>query len=435
MRRAVGALFLVLVLIAGGLPMASGGGAVHAQNAASTVLDVRLGEHGDRTRYVLDMTAPLDFRIFSRDDPRRLIIDFPPLDWRAGGAEGRGLGLIQRHFYSLSAGGAGRIVLDLTAPARVSEAFFLPPNGSTPFRFVLDLEPVDAAGFAGQTAVAAGPAAAAASGPPEGAAAPARIRPAGAVVPFPSVPVPRRRPEPPALRTIAIDPGHGGIDPGAIGVSGVAEKDITLDVARRLRAVLEATGRYRVFMTRDSDVYLKLRERVARAREAGADLFLSIHADSLGDPSIRGASVYTLSEVASDREAELLAARENRADALAGVQLDPEDDVMASILIDLAQTLSKNESNAFARRLVAHLDEATPLLGKPHRQAGFAVLKAPDVPSVLLELGYLSNTRDESRLRSEDHQTRIARGIARAIDAYFGWRDGADGPQVAVDGI
>lgn len=439
MRSVVSAFWLLFVLIVAGLPAAA-----QAQGAVSTVLDVRLGDHGDKTRFVLDMTAPLDFRIFSQDgDPQRLVIDFPPLEWRAeGGPAARGL--IAGHGYTLSESGTGRIVLDLTGPARVKEAFFLPASGDTPYRFVLDLEPAGAAEFAGQIYTPAGPVSAVLATPPApvqvAAAAisvplpPAAVRPTGVVMPVPAFPLPRRRPETAPIRVIAIDPGHGGLDPGAIGVSGIHEKDITLSVSRTLRDVLEATGRYRVFLTRDTDAYLKLRERVALARGAGADLFLSIHADSIGDGSIRGASVYTLSEVASDREAELLAARENRADALAGVQLDAQDDVTASILIDLAQRLSQNESKAFAERLVASLDEATKMLNNPHRQAGFAVLKAPDVPSVLLELGYLSNEVDESRLRSDEYQEAIARGIAQAIDSYFGWLDDAGKTQVASGG-
>ncbi|HET8728643.1 MAG TPA: N-acetylmuramoyl-L-alanine amidase [Alphaproteobacteria bacterium] len=447
MRRVISALRVLLVLVmaclAAGFP--SGGGDAHAQGAASTVLDVRLGDHGDKTRYVLEMTSPLDFRIFAQSDPYRLVIDFPPLDWRAGGAEGSGRGLVSRHFYSLSAGGAGRIVLELQAPARVREAFFLPPSGSSPYRFVVDLEATDTDTFAGQIYTPAGAvvpddgtetvATSTALRPPLPAPAPvsrapappqpqALLQPAAAMIPFPAIPLPRQRPERAPVRLIAIDPGHGGIDPGAISVNGIQEKDITLEMARELRAVLEETGRYRVFMTRDSDIYLKLRERVALAREAGADLFLSVHADSIGDPSIRGASVYTLSDVASDREAAMLAARENRADALSGVELDPEDDVMASILIDLAQRLSQNESKALAERLVDSMGEETQMLGNAHRQAGFAVLKAPDVPSVLMELGYLSNEADEGRLRSEGYRRRLAQSIAEAIDDYFGWLDG-----------
>lgn len=439
MRRAVGAILLMIGLLTWGV---AGGGAAHAQDAASAVLAVRMGDHGDKTRYVLEMTRPLDFRVFSQDgNPRRLIIDFPPLDWRAEPASRPGVGLIASQSYGIASGGVGRIVLELKAPARVRSVFFLPETAASPCRFVLDLEPTDAAGFAGQiyssSATSAVPSAgaevvavsavAAAMQPPM---PPARA--IKAVVSGPLFPLPGRRPQPFVPRVIAIDPGHGGIDPGATGVSGIREKDITLKVARALRDSLQATGRYRVFLTRDSDIYLKLRERVARAREAGADLFISIHADSIKDHSIRGASVYTLSDVASDREAEMLAARENRSDALAGVQLDPEDDVMASILIDLAQRLSQNESRAFADMLVQSLGDETLLLGNARRQAGFAVLKAPDVPSVLIELGYLSNRRDEGVLASSKHQAALARAIASSIDRYFGWLDGQ--AQVASGG-
>lgn len=429
--------------------------------AASSVIDMRMGDHGDKTRFVLEMTAPLGFRIFSAESPRRMVVDFPPLDWRAANPSGPGVGLVARHRFEGGAAGPGRIVLELTGPARVRDAFFLPPNGDTPYRFVLDLEPVAAEAFAGQiytpAGAADGPAIVASPAlpgptpfppapvPPPGLAVgeiqvvstsavlaapppplqapidppPPAVVSASAAVNVPVFPLPGRRPARAPIRVIAIDAGHGGVDPGAMGVSGVYEKTITLSVARLLREELERTGRYRVVMTRDSDAYLKLRQRVAVARDEGADLFISLHADSIGDPSVRGASIYTLSDVASDEEAEMLAARENRADALAGVHLDPDDDVMASILIDLAQRVTQNDSHAFAEILVAEMADRTLLLNNTHRRAGFAVLTAPDVPSVLIELGYLSNPTDEGLLRSGDHQRDLARGIAAAIDRYF----------------
>ena len=234
------------------------------------------------------------------------------------------------------------------------------------------------------------------------------------------VPLPPRRPRTVVERRIvAIDPGHGGIDPGAVGVGGLQEKELTLDIARRIKARLEATGRYTVVLTREGDDFLRLPERVRRARASGAELLLSLHADSIGNPTFRGASVYTLSDVASDRQAELLAQRENRADALAGIALEPVDDVTASILIDLAQRHTQNESNGIAQEVVDALADATPLIGSPHRHAGFAVLKAPDVPSVLVELGYLSNRREEAQLRSTAHRAELAKALSDAIEAYF----------------
>src|SRR5262249_21621935 len=194
---------------------------------------------------------------------------------------------------------------------------------------------------------------------------------------------------------VIIDAGHGGVDPGTHGQSGILEKDLVLAVAKELRKVLESTGRYRVQLTRDSDVFIPLRERVNIARAARGDLFVSLHADSNDHREIRGASVYTLSEDASDREAAILAEKENIADLVAGVDLTGETNPVASILIDLAQRDTMNRSLRFAETVIGRLPAATSVQPvKPHRSAGFAVLKAPDIPSALIELGYLTNVKD-----------------------------------------
>lgn len=239
------------------------------------------------------------------------------------------------------------------------------------------------------------------------------------VVPIqpPAVKPPARRAA--GRRTIAIDAGHGGIDPGAVSLSGGYEKHITLEVAREIRKQLEASGRYRVVMTRDRDEFVRLRDRVAIARAADADLFISIHADAIGNSTVGGLSIYTLSETASDREAEALAAKENKSDLIAGIDLGGESPEVTNILIDLAQRETKNYSAGFAGKLVRELARETRLLGKPHRFAGFAVLTAPDVPSVLVELGYLSNRSDEKELRDPAHRAKLARGILRAVDGHF----------------
>ena len=367
-----------------------------ATGVRPVVLSVRIGDHGSKTRFVLEMTAAADYRIFALENPHRMVIDFADGDWRAAGAR-QPTGLIAGHRYGRHQGQGLRVVLDLAGPANIIDSFYLPAAGATPYRFVLDL--------------AAAP-------------RPAALAPRGTTTAALTVPLPPRRPA--AIverRIVAIDPGHGGIDPGAVGVGGLQEKELTLDIARRIKARLEATGRYTVGLTREGDEFLRLQERVRRARASGADLFLSLHADSIGNPTFRGASVYTLSDVASDRQAEMLAQRENRADALAGIALDPVDDVTASILIDLAQRHTQNESNGIAQELVESLAEATPLIGSPHRYAGFAVLKAPDVPSVLVELGYLSNRREEAQLRSSSHRAGLAEALAEAIEAYFDRRD------------
>lgn len=242
-----------------------------------------------------------------------------------------------------------------------------------------------------------------------------------------SAPVPAPMPEtmePKALPAdgkpvVVIDPGHGGVDPGAIGVSGIYEKYITLAVARELKAALEKNGRYKVFLTRDRDIFIRLRDRVAIGRQYNADLFISLHADSVANPQLKGLSVYTLSQNASDSEAQALADKENKADLIAGIDLSHESADVANILIDLAQRETMNRSAGFAGGVVDEVGRETSLLGNTHRFAGFAVLKAPDVPSVLIELGYLSNETEERNLRQPEYRAKLAKGVSRAVDRFF----------------
>jgi len=218
---------------------------------------------------------------------------------------------------------------------------------------------------------------------------------------------------------VVIDPGHGGVDPGTTGLSGVYEKELTLAAAKELKRQLEASGRYEVVLTRDKDVFLPLSERVQIARNARAELFLSLHADSIANDSVVGSSVYTLSEKASDAAAAALAANENKADVIAGANLDGYSGEVADILIDLAQRETKSDSMKYARDLVDELDKSGRMLEHGSRAAGFAVLKAPDVPSVLLEMGYLSNPREERELRDPAYRSRLMAAVKRAIDVYF----------------
>ena len=258
------------------------------------------------------------------------------------------------------------------------------------------------------------------SGDDAGAASPATLAALGVV------PLPPKRPgaRTDARRVVVLDPGHGGVDPGAISVTGAFEKDLTLAMARVVRDQLTASGRYRVVMTRDSDVFLRLRDRVAKAREAGAELFISLHADSIGSSDVRGMSIYSLSENASDREAATLAARENRADALDGINLTAENDEVVNILISLAQRDTMNQSRRFANMLVKEMGRQNRLVPRPHRSAGFAVLTAPDIPSVLIELGYLSSPQDAKLLGQTEHRGRMARSLLRSIDGDFAARAG-----------
>lgn len=228
-------------------------------------------------------------------------------------------------------------------------------------------------------------------------------------------------PAPPRPKLIALDPGHGGADPGTTGASGMHEKTVVYAVATELERQLAANKRYRVALTRRGDLFVPLRERVVRARAAKADLFISLHADSHPDPTVRGATVYTLSEQASDREAAALAAKENKADLVAGVDLRRQPDDVASVLIELTQRGTINQSRHFAGVMVDALRRhGVATLPRSHRQAGFAVLTAPDVPAILLEVGYLSNRADERLLLNKAHQQRLARAITDAADRYFG---------------
>jgi len=230
---------------------------------------------------------------------------------------------------------------------------------------------------------------------------------------------PHVKPRPRRLHVVALDPGHGGIDPGAISPRGIFEKNITLATARQLARQLEATGRYRPVLTRGRDVFVPLHDRVARARADRAELLLSIHADLLPDTALRGLSVYTLSDQASDREAAMLARHENRDDFVGGLRLSRQPREIAAVLLDLARRRTNNQSLLLAHAVVEELGRIVPLLEKPHRAAAFVVLTAPDIPSALVELGCLSNPQDERLLTRRTYQERLGLGLARAVDAYF----------------
>ena len=220
---------------------------------------------------------------------------------------------------------------------------------------------------------------------------------------------------------IVIDAGHGGKDCGARSVSGIMEKDITLRYALALREAMQATGHYKVLLTRDDDTYLFLKDRVQVARDHKADMFISLHADSAPADDVRGLSVYTLSEKASDEETAALAESENNADVIGGIDLAVEDKKVAGILLDLAQHETRNKGSEFAETLISNMNPKIPLLINSHRFAGFRVLKAPDIPSVLVEIGFISNPEDETRIKSREYQDKVVRSILGAVDEY--WKD------------
>jgi len=395
-------LLLLLLLLAGSAEAAPG---------RLAVTDIRVDQQGLTTSVVLDLSASVEYRVFSLANPNRIVLDFPQLDFKvaANRAPG-GVGVISALRWGLFTPGTSRLVFDLAGPVGIVRIERLPAAGQLPARLALDLAPVTPAQF--DQAVKAGPTVSSA----------AMVAAIPMPAPPPPVAAPAATPKANAKPVIVIDAGHGGIDPGTIGASGTLEKNVTLATARQLRRQLQATGRYKVVMTRDSDVYVPLRDRIAIARAAHGDMFISLHADAYDLASLRGASIYTLSEDASDSEAAALAAKENKSDVIAGVDLTQESSTVSSILIDLAQRETKNRSVQFAGLLVGELKNDTQVLKNAHRYAGFVVLKAPDIPSVLIELGYLSSKADERQLTTAAHRGKIAKDILRAVDAYFDWQ-------------
>ncbi len=371
---------------------------VPAGAAGLEVKDIRIGLREDGTRFVVDLSDRLEPRIFGLVDPYRVVIDLPEVNFVLPEERiGNGAGLIMKLRYGLFRPGTSRFVLDLDKPSKVARHFLLKPDGDKPWRLVLDLVETTRSDFVATMRPG--------EAPPRVAAAP------------PPVAVPAG---PNAKPVVVVDAGHGGVDPGAIGVSGVYEKNIALDYAREVVRGLEADGRYKVVMTRDRDIFLPLRERVRIAHAAGADLFLSLHANTHPRRATRGFSVYTLSDKASDKEAAALAALENKSDVIGGVDLGDYSDDIQNILIDFAQAKTNELSVKFARDiLVASVKPNASLLTRPWRSAGFAVLKAPDIPSVLIELGYISNPHEEKLLVSASHRRKLSDSIVRAVSEYF----------------
>ncbi|MFN4141317.1 N-acetylmuramoyl-L-alanine amidase [Aestuariivirga sp.] len=385
----------------------------------------RVAGDADRTRFVTDLSDPVGFTAYVLPDPYRVVIDLPQVAFDLPADAGKaGRGLVAAWRYGPVEEGRSRIVLDTKGPVLIDRSFLLKPQAGQPARIVVDLVKTTPEAFArkleaDRPAAEAAIAEAAAARETQQAAAPMpRPRP-GSEAPASSAGEPERL-RPDGRKLVVIDPGHGGIDPGAIGLRKTREKDVVLAFGLKLRDFLERQGNVDVVMTRDDDRFLTLKERVRIARNNQADLFIAIHADTVRGPEARGATIYTLSEKASDAEAEALAHKENRADIIGGVDLEAESEEVTDILIDLVQRESKTHSLVFARKAVAEMKPVTDFTGKPMRSAGFMVLKAPDVPSVLIELGYLSSRHDENQLTSPEWRERVARAMALAVGKYFG---------------
>jgi N-acetylmuramoyl-L-alanine amidase len=393
------------------------GGAAEGQSsdpiAASNfpvATDARLAGDNKQTRFVLDLDKTIQFRAFALADPYRVVVDIPQVSFQlAAGTGGAGRGLIKAFRYGLVMPGGSRIVFDLTGPARIANSYVLDAANGQPPRLVLELEQVDRTSFVQSLALASRPEL-------RPAIADTAVAAEAAVAPKPEAP-PDPRP------VVVIDPGHGGIDNGT-QAGGEAEKSLVLGFGLALRDRIEKSGKYRVVMTRTDDTFIPLADRVRIARSQSAALFVSIHADALPrrEGDAQGATIYTLSDRASDAEAERLAEAENKADAIGGVNLTEEPTEVADILIDLAQRETRTFSNRFARLLMGEMKSTVRMHKHPLKSAGFKVLKVPDVPSVLIELGYVSNKGDLEHLVSENWRSRTVGSMAQAIDAFFARR-------------
>jgi N-acetylmuramoyl-L-alanine amidase len=373
-----------------------------AASAEASVIatDMRMGGDDKQTRFVVDLNRKIDLVAFTLADPYRVVVDLPQTTFTLPAKAGeQARGLVKAFRYGLIMQGGSRIVLDTKGPVRLEKAFVLDAAEGQPARLVLDLIATDRTSFMRNIALENRPAHSTSIKPSE---TPPKVD--GDVRPL-----------------IVLDPGHGGIDTGTKGSGGELEKDVVLAFAQTLREKLESNGKYRVAMTRADDTFIPLAERVRFARSRNAGLFISVHADALPrrEGQAEGATVYTLSENASDAEAARLAEAENKADVIAGVDLTTEPDDVANILVDLAQRETKTFSMQFARTLVGELKAAARLHKHPLKSAGFKVLLAPDVPSVLLELGYMSTKDDLKQLTSAAWRTRTAQALAQAVDSFF----------------
>lgn len=364
--------------------------------SAATVKDVRLSATADSTRVVFDLSGPVDAALFTLSNPHRVVLDIPRGQFLPA-ALPQGQGFIKEFRMADRGNGTLRIVFDVTA-AVAARSFTVDPNGEQGHRLVVDLLPPSGAASA---VVASKPAEAKA------------VTPALNVVK--SVDVTQGRD-----LIIAIDPGHGGTDPGAIGRKGTREKDVTLAISRRLKQLIDAEPGMRAVLTRDEDQFVQLRDRIVRATKQKADLFISVHADSVHDHNVSGSSVYVLSSGrATNEAARMLADRENAADLMGGVSLEDKDTMLASVLLDLSQGASMSASIEAADKVLGQLDRIGNVLDRGVKHASLKVLTSPDMPSMLVETAFISNPREEARLKDPAHQQKLAEAILAGVRTYF----------------
>lgn len=369
---------------------------------AAEVRAVRLGVSEAGTRVVLDLSAPARHKAFLLDAPGRVVLDVSKASLKAKLPAAEGPITAIRSGKLPNAG--LRLVFEIEGPVKITTETLAPADGAG-HRLVLDI---------------ASPGARIASTAPVIPAAPVAIRPAHA-------PADNGRDI-----IIAVDAGHGGVDPGASGRRGTREKDVVLEVARALAARINREPGMKAVLTRDGDHFISLRERNLRARRAKADLFVSIHADAIANPDVSGSSVYVLSERgASSEAARWLAERENAADLKGGIKLDDKDAALANVLLDLSQTASIAASLVAAENVLKALDRVGEVRKPRVQQAGFVVLKSPDIPSMLVETAFISNREDERKLATPAHRVKLANAIFTGIEQYFAG-NAPDGTRLAA---
>ena len=372
--------------------------------SAATIKNIRVGNAADGFRMVLDADSKFAYKAFLLKDPKRLVVDVYDSTLSSTVEKfSDSKGLVSHVRIGNPESNAKRVAFDLKTPVKIKKVFMLAPQSGFGWRFVVDVVKTSEKDF--DAHIGSKYAFDSRQGSDKKVGENKNKVAAQAVSK--------------AKKIIVLDPGHGGKDPGAIGFSGVYEKNITLKMAKELKAMLDKEGKYVVYLTRSTDIFIPLRDRVKIARKYNADLFMSIHADSAVNRNAKGLSVYTLSERASDKEAEALAERENKADVVAGLNLYEHSKEVSDILINLAQRETMNRSSEFAGFMVQEMKKSVKLVDNTHRFAGFAVLKAPDVPSVLLEMGYLSNRTEESQLKQASYRKKLATSTSKAIKKYF----------------
>lgn len=395
---------------------------------AAELRDVRLWNGDEATRVVFDLNQDVQHKVFTLSNPDRIVIDISNVDEKgvAVATDAQPTGVVERIRSAPREGGDLRVVLDLDKTV-TPKSFMLPPDGSHGYRLVLDLygptpslSQLQAGGTPSVSADSAVNAVAVAAPEAKPAViAPAVAKPADTTIAPTTVTTTMPRP---ATRPIivAIDPGHGGQDPGAIGYSGLMEKTVTLAIARRLAKLVDAQPGYRAVLTRDGDYYVGLRDRINKARMAQADLFISIHANAYKNRSTQGSAVFVLSDRgASSESARWLAQKENAADMVGGVDVQDKDKELAAVLIDLSQQSTLEASFDVGGRILNSLGKVNPLVYDDVQQAAFVVLKAPDIPSVLVETAFITNAKEERQLADGAYQDRLAHSLLNGIDGYF----------------